>query len=178
MDLSRVQEDRATLRGPLLSCLRNIAVNSGPNPELTLFCPAGIGGHVNHVATMQTVIEALPILQRNYRVLFYEDLHYASSAPRRAQGLLRLFAALGGRRGTRITISLGRTAEAKLALVRLYHSQFDALPENYTRFSPSIPGSGAGPHEAVWDFGLERTKRAGIAGIHAQMAPTQVSPQE
>ena len=154
-DLNHLADDRAALKGPLLSCLRDIAKTLAGEP-LTLFCPAGIGAHANHIATMQTVVELLPAIRQDYRVLFYEDLHYASNAGKREEGLLRLLAHLGGRRGRRITIALGELAKAKLALIRLYVSQFEELPESTKRFSPAVAGNGQ-IHEAVWDFGLDQT---------------------
>lgn len=154
MDLSHIEEDRAVLRGPLLAKLRAMAAETPADERLTLFCPAAIGGHANHVATMQAVVAALSTLVQRYRVLFYEDLHYAANPYHRRSGLLRLFAALSGRRGRRITIGFGGDADAKLALVRLYRSQFAALPETCRRYSPDCEDEAVGLHEAIWDFDL------------------------
>jgi LmbE family N-acetylglucosaminyl deacetylase len=151
-DLSTARLMGAAFKGPLLARIRAIASGISPNKRLTLFCPAGIGGHVNHVATMQVIVEALPTLQDRYRVLFYEDLHYASSAEKRQAGLLRLFAAMQGRRGGRISISFADASAEKLALVRLYRSQFADLPRSCAEYSPAVPD--ADLHEAVWDFGI------------------------
>jgi hypothetical protein len=118
-----------------------------------LFCPAGIGGHVDHVATMTIVAGALPELLRRYRVLFYEDLHYASDWRDRQVGLLRLFAAVRDRRGTRFVFNLGTDADAKLGLIRLYRSQFAQLPGDCRRYSPAVDGAADTLHEAVWEFG-------------------------
>ena len=151
-DLSATRLIGAAFKGPLLARIRAIAAGISPDKRLTLFCPAGIGGHVNHVATMQTIVEALPSLQDRYRVLFYEDLHYASSIEKRQAGLLRLFAAMQGRRGGRIAVSFAEASKEKLALVRLYRSQFAELPQSCAEYSPAVPDSDL--HEAVWDFGI------------------------
>lgn len=173
MDLSAVHDDCASLRAPLLARLRAIAAETPASERLTLFCPAGIGGHVNHVATMLTVIAALPVLRQHYDVMFYEDLHYAAKADARQLGLLRLFAALNGRNGTRIAIGFNSDAPEKLALVRLYRSQFKALPDTCANYSPNVEDAALGMHEAVWDFALAVSQNAGVV---PRATPAGASP--
>lgn len=155
MDLSGSDDDQRTLTGPLLARLKAIAAETQAGERLTLFCPAGIGGHANHVATMRAIVGALPMLTARYNVLFYEDLHYAANPGRRETGLLRLFGALGGRSATRLVVGFNAQAKAKLALVRLYRSQFRTLPESCMMYSPRVPGDSGGLHEAVWNFGFD-----------------------
>ena len=151
-DPSRVRDNCNRVRRPLLTCLQTINTKAKPPSKALLFCPAGIGGHVDHVATMLTIARALPELLRRYRVLFYEDLHYASDWRDRQVGLLRLCAAVRDRRGTRYVFNLGSDADAKLSLIRLYRSQFSNLPDDCRRYSPAVEGASDLFHEAVWEF--------------------------
>ena len=159
-DLAGVEADCAALTPPLLSRLMAIAAETPPDEKLTLFCPAGIGGHVNHVATMVAVVRALPMLRPRYRVVFYEDLHYAAVALARPTGLRLLAKGLGTTRATRLAIGFDAHVEAKLALVRLYRSQFETLPETCERYSPDAGAPVLGFHEAIWDF---QTQTASVA---------------
>lgn len=152
MDLSGVEDDLAVLRRPLLDCLSQISQNSAQSGRLVLFCPAGIGGHANHVATTRAIVEAYDYLERWFRILFYEDLHYAADGIKRRDGLLRLFTLMNGRRATRITIELGSRVPAKLALIHLFRSQLAEMPATCRRYSPSVPYAGMGLHEAMWEF--------------------------
>ena len=171
-DLGGVQEDCAALKGPLLGRLLAIAASTPRREQLTLFCPVGIGGHVNHVATMMTVVQALPLLRPRYRVVFYEDLHYASNAAARPTGLMRLAKALGATKATRLMLGFAAQADAKLALVRLYKSQFESPPETCARYSPDTGSPMPKLHEAVWAFtmpatdGLSATRRDGAIASH------------
>jgi LmbE family N-acetylglucosaminyl deacetylase len=150
-DQSGITDDRAALTGPLLECLITFEPAGDSDAPSVLFCPAAIGGHANHLAAMLTVIDALPTIERRFRVLFYEDLPYASSGSKRRAGLTRLFSLVEGRHPIRHAIPLGVDAPAKLDAVRLYRSQFSVLPESLRRFSPRtwLPMA---PHEAVWEF--------------------------
>jgi len=135
----------AVLRAPLSALLREW-VAAGP---VTLFCPAGIGRHGNHLATRQVVIEALPELVGRARVLFYEDLPYASRWRARRDGLRDLRSALGGMRLVRRTLRVGDVA-GKLGLINLYPSQHRQAPVTLKRFSPAAIWP-LGPHEAAWE---------------------------
>ena len=135
----------AALRAPL-SALLTEWVAAGP---VTLFCPAGIGGHGNHLATRQVVIEALPELAGRARVLFYEDLPYASRWTARRDGLSDLRSALGGMRLVRRTLRVGDVA-GKLGLINLYPSQHRQAPVTLKRFSPAAIWP-LGAHEAAWE---------------------------
>jgi LmbE family N-acetylglucosaminyl deacetylase len=150
-DEAGVADDCVALAKPLVDCLMALEAPDDTEEQTMLFCPAAIGGHANHLATMLTVVEALPTLSRRFRVLFYEDLHYASSRRRRRAGLARLFSIMGPLRPVRHVIPLGTEAQAKLDSIRLYRSQFTTLPENLRRFTPRtwVPTA---PHEAFWEF--------------------------
>lgn len=122
----------------------------GPRPD-TLYCPMGIGGHRDHVATAQAVLSRHGELRRHLRVLFYEELHYASDARRRAEGLAR-FRGLAGTPGLRrhvVALTPGQFAD-KLRLVALYASQH-ARPPAPAAYTPA-GSEEQGPHEAFWEL--------------------------
>lgn len=111
-----------------------------------LFCPAGIGMHRDHLITRDAIVRNYEELQKGFDILFYEDLHYASDAEDREQGLEAFFVAvenLGYAKRYRFSV----TSE-KLALVSRYKSQFDRLPEDLSTFTPA-DGTNV-PHEALW----------------------------
>lgn len=140
-----VDRSREALRAPLVAALAEWTA-AGP---VTLFCPAGIGGHANHLATRAVVIEQLPALSRRARVLFYEDLPYAGRWRQRRAGIADLRRALAGYRLARRDQPVGKP-EAKLELIRLYASQHREPPTTLRHFSPRV-ALPLGPHEAAWD---------------------------
>jgi LmbE family N-acetylglucosaminyl deacetylase len=143
-----IDEDRVQLKAPLSRMLETLP-KPGARP-IALFCPAAIGGHVNHVATLLTVLELLPSIERRYRCFFYEDLFYASSYGRRIAGLIRLRLRVGPRRRAVRHVHRIDQPESKLALVACYTSQH-RRPPTIDRFSPAtFPPSPA--HEAFWEF--------------------------
>lgn len=149
-DLRALRSEVERLSAPLLGLLERLAARDRSQRAM-LFCPLGIGGHVNHVATLVAVAAALPRLSPSYRVYFYEDLHYASRADAREAGLERARRALRGAALVRRAVPLSpRRFADKLALVALYRSQHRGEPDP-SRFTPAAPGA-AGPHEAVWSF--------------------------
>jgi LmbE family N-acetylglucosaminyl deacetylase len=140
-DLGGLADDIAQLRGPLTALLHEVE-------GARVFCPAAIGGHVNHLAVRAVVIELLPELERHGEVLFYEDLPYASSSRTRRDWLPNLRAAVGGRRLRRQVL---RAGTQKLMAVNLYPSQHAAEITSLRRFSPRTLWP-FGPHEAVWQL--------------------------
>jgi LmbE family N-acetylglucosaminyl deacetylase len=139
-DLTGLAEDIEQVRAPLNDLLAALPAGS------RIFCPAGIGGHVNHLAVRAVVIELLPELQRRGEVLFYEDLPYASSSRARRRWLPDLRRALAGWRIRRQAWPAGAD---KLAMVNLYPSQHGKPATSLRRFSPRTLWP-IGPHEAVW----------------------------
>lgn len=148
----RIRDERglapsvAVLREPLAEVLRDML---GQGMPAVLYCPAGIGGHVNHLATREVVIAMLAGFGAAVRVLFYEDLPYASRWRVRREGIAALRAALPGRRLVRRTMRVA-DRQAKLALVNLYASQHVTPPTALKRFSPAALWP-IGPHEAAWE---------------------------
>lgn len=140
-DLTGLADDIDQVRAPLSELLGALPAGA------RIFCPAGIGGHANHLAVRAVVIELLPELERRGEVLFYEDLPYASSSRARRRWLPDLRTALDGRRLRRRTWAAG-VAE-KLVAVNLYPSQHAGEVTSLRRFSPRTLWP-IGPHEAVW----------------------------
>lgn len=70
-----------------------------------LFCPAGIGDHVDHVAVRTVIAGHLDALGHSYRVAFYEDLHYAADPEKRRLGPER--ACRRGRRANIVPLLVG-----------------------------------------------------------------------
>jgi hypothetical protein len=142
-DLVGLESEVSQIR-PILRDLLNERPMVSGNP--LLFCPAGIGSHRDHLIVRDCVLAERDWLCDAYRVVFYEDLHYASALCTRDRGLHAFLSAaqgLGPLKRYRFPV----TGE-KLALVRHYRSQFKKLPEDLSDFTPA-DGSGE-PHEATW----------------------------
>ena len=150
-DLRSLPGSVARVRTTLLHAVSGLARRHAPAPP-DLFCPLGIGGHADHLATLIVVAEALPALEPVCRVHFYEDLHYAGSADLRERGLARASIVLRGR--PPLQRHVHRLSDAAMArkmdLIALYSSQHRGAPVP-ADFSPADPGAG-GPHEAVWSL--------------------------
>lgn len=138
-DLGGLADDIEQARAPLTTLLGSLP------PGARIFCPAGIGGHVNHLAVRALVVELLPELVGRFEVLFYEDLPYAASRRKRRRGVADLLAALPGRRLRRQTWAANLH---KLEAVNCYPSQLPK-PALLRRYSPRTLWP-IGAHEAVW----------------------------
>jgi len=132
----------------LMAALNDLAPK-GNGTRPWLFCPAGIGGHVDHLLVRNAVLQKIVDLRRLYRIAFYEDLHYASDRRKRWRGLADFRDAAKGLCLARVKLPIGDKAEEKLRLVQLYASQLTPQLMDITRYSPPA-FSRAGPHEAVW----------------------------
>ncbi len=149
-DLDRLDENLERVKAPIQAELLRLAAESGSPERSWLFCPAGIGGHVDHVAILKAIVEDYDRLSERYRIAFYEDLHYASNAKARKVGIARLRQIATVRRLRRRSLSLGAGGGVrKRALINLYPSQFLEPPRNLKSFTPAVwPWSA--PHEAIW----------------------------
>lgn len=148
-DLSWADDNAARTRAPLMDALRALAPPPAPGPRPWLFCPGGIGGHVDHAAVLRVICSNYEELRGIFRIGFYEDLYYAADPASRRAGLDRLRHATGGRPLNRHPFRYDGRAARKLALIALYRSQFLELPATVMEFSPatSLPPA---PHEAIW----------------------------
>ena len=115
-----------------------------------LFCPAAVGGHVDHLAVLLAVLKHRSMLGQYYRLAFYEDLHYASDSARRERGLSNLNLLLGGAAMCRVVWLLDAAHQAvKMRLIGLHKSQLTPQLNTIAAFTPAVP-QGMPPHEAVW----------------------------
>ena len=148
-NLARADENMRRVAQSVMEALRSTAGARTEGQRPWLFCPSGIGGHVDHVAVRMAIIQNYDELSKLYRVGFYEDLHYAADAEARKLGIQRLRDAMGHRSIHRHVFPLDNSVAEKLDLVRLYPSQFLTLPLSIARFTPAAETPGA-PHEAIW----------------------------
>jgi hypothetical protein len=148
-DLSWAQANAQRIEPVLTKALHNHASHVKPGERPWLFCPSGIGRHVDHVAVRTVIVRNFDRLTRRYRIGFYEDLHYASQTLERAAGIAALQQALPHRTLRRIAFPLGEAAATKLSLLALYRSQFIELPTSLLDYSPA-PETATPPHEAIW----------------------------
>jgi LmbE family N-acetylglucosaminyl deacetylase len=132
--------DLEMLRAPLTAVLDELLA-AGPRP---IYCPAGIGGHVDHLLTCSVALEWARARGQVGLLRFYEDLPYARKRSKRAKGLRRL--------KHEVAMPMRRTAwpvgDEKLAALALYVSQHRSPPA-LSEFRPAAfwPRSA---HEAVW----------------------------
>jgi len=141
-DLDGLAEDRAQIFTPLEATLERLARHA----QLQIFCPAAIGGHVNHLATRGVAMDLLERLP-GVRICFYEDLPYAASRSARRRGLLDLRRVTAGVRLRRRSWKAGT---GKLLDINRYSSQHSQPVTDLRRFSPASVWP-MGMHEAVWE---------------------------
>lgn len=122
----------------------------GGNPNTAgLYCPMGIGGHRNHISSLLAVRGAYAALARRCTVFLYEDLHYASVAHVRDEGLRRAAHVFGDCRLSPVVQPLSRDdADRKMQWIGLYASQHPR-PPRVADFTPAS-GMDANVHEIVW----------------------------
>jgi LmbE family N-acetylglucosaminyl deacetylase len=148
-NLGWVDENLQRIKSPLLNALLIDPPDKPSQVRPWLFCPSGIGGHVDHVAIRMLVNQNYDQLSPRYRIGYYEDLHYASSAAARSMGINNLLQGMRGRQLHRYVFPLGEYVAKKLALIQLYKSQFLALPRSIEQFTPAVEPPTT-PHEAIW----------------------------
>jgi LmbE family N-acetylglucosaminyl deacetylase len=148
-DLAWAETNAERIEAKLIGAVVGIAARRRAAERPWLFCPAGIGGHVDHAAVRTVVSRNIERLGAAYRVGFYEDLHYASAEAARAAGVEALLGAHPGAPLSRYVLPVGENLDAKIGFLRLYPSQFQELPESIAGFTPFAPPD-TPPHEAVW----------------------------
>ena len=147
-DTARAEEEARRLDDAVIAAILAADARGSAGQRPWLFCPMGIGGHIDHMVVLKTVLRHYRALQARWRIAFYEDLHYAATWPARAAGLARFQHLAAPLRPKRSPWPIGAAAD-KLALAALYPSQFAALPASIKPFTPAqrIP---APAHEALW----------------------------
>jgi hypothetical protein len=148
-DLTNLEVEVAALSARLMPWLLSKLPSEGDSHLANLYCPMGIGGHRNHVSTVVAVRNAYDTLRQHYTLYLYEDLHYASVARVRQDGLRRATQLFAGMRLSPIVVPINSTdAERKMRLINLYASQHPHAP----RAGDFTPASEieSGLHEIVW----------------------------
>ncbi|HEY5225233.1 MAG TPA: hypothetical protein VIJ06_00435 [Methylovirgula sp.] len=141
-------KDALDVETALMGALSDLAAaTKGTRPWL--FCPAGIGGHIDHLLVRDAILKRLGELQRLYRIAFYEDLHYASGRLKRWRGLAEFHAAARMLDLSRIKLPMLDGGDEKLRLVHLYASQLTPDLMDIACYSPPASRR-TGLHEAVW----------------------------
>ena len=148
-DLSRLADNRKRVEAPLLAELDRLS-QVGENGERPwLFCPAGIGRHVDHVAVRNVVADHRDQLSQHFRIAYYEDLHYSSRHRVRIIGLARLFVCAGDALRRWAFVLDRADVEKKRQLISHYASQIKTPTTNLRSYSPAVNFSYV-PHEAIW----------------------------
>ncbi len=137
-DLGWVEDNLQRIKSPVLNALLTPPPNMPLHGRPWLFCPSGIGGHVDHVAIRMLVNQNYDQLSQRYRIGFYGDLYYASAASVRSVGINNLLQEVRGRQMNRYVFRLGGYMTKKLALIQLYNSQFRAVPRSIEQFTPAV----------------------------------------
>ena len=148
-DLGWVEQNTARIEPALMQALSGRGVRDAAGRRPWLFCPSGIGGHVDHVAIRLVVTRHRDVLGADFRLGFYEDLHYASDPAARWAGIAALMREWPGLPLRRHALPLRDGAARKLALIRLYESQLPEPPHSIGRFTPAAESTPE-PHEAIW----------------------------
>lgn len=144
-----VNHNLQRIKSPLLDALLGASADKPSRVRSWLFCPSGIGGHVDHVAIRMLVSQNYDQLSMRYRIGFYEDLPYASSVAERSVGINNLLRETQGRQLRRHVFPLGEYTSKKLALIQGYSSQFLAMPHSIDEYTPATESPNT-PHEAIW----------------------------
>jgi LmbE family N-acetylglucosaminyl deacetylase len=139
-----VSEGAAQIR-PALKETLDILVSDA---AARIFCPAGIGRHVDHLAVRAVAIEWYRAKKRSGQLWFYEDLPYASRLRARYRGLFDLRRVTAPLRLRRRTWPANTT---KLAQINDYASQHLAPVKDLRSFSPAAVWP-LGSHEAAWQI--------------------------
>lgn len=139
----------ADLANALIPRLQAMWEETADPRQHELYCPIGIGGHRDHVATLMAIRDAYPLLRKRCTVFFYEDLHYAAKSEARLEGLHKAHAILAPLQLTpRMVVLSPAQFLRKMSLIKGYHSQFldPPPPEGF------IPASAVAPvaHEIIW----------------------------
>jgi LmbE family N-acetylglucosaminyl deacetylase len=148
-DPAHAAEDAAALGPEIMGAIKALLPRKKPGRRPTLYCPIGIGHHLDHLVVRGTVLANLAWLRQWYGVVFYEDLPYAANmAPRRE--MLDAFTALVGPPAPRRRVLKVHDPAAKVELAVIYLSQHGWLPPPVGWFVPATGEADEPMHEALW----------------------------
>lgn len=142
-------ENALRIKEALMSALLTPMGEHSSAMRPVLFCPMGIGLHVDHLAVRTVVLDNLDTLSRRYRVVFYEDLYYAAEPSRRQSGIKAFFSASGKLNWIRLWWPLEGHERLKLYLADLYTSQMTPDMRTIKAFTPAVRPDMI-THEAIW----------------------------
>jgi hypothetical protein len=146
-DLRGIEDEVIVLGERLLPFLQERLASAVS--EAALYCPIGIGGHRDHVATMMTIRRHFDLIHEGCTVFLYEDLPYASHPAVRETGIQRAARIFEGMPLNRLVIRLPRAGiRRKMEDVGLYPSQHDRPPKP-SRYTPASEVAPA-VHEVLW----------------------------
>jgi hypothetical protein len=147
-DARFARQDTPHFAAAIMERIRALAGrNNGSRPSL--YCPLGIGGHVDHLVVRDTVLANLAELLELYTPHFYEDLPYASNHAQRRAGLRDFIGRLGSARPRRLMLPIDDFVH-KTALVEIYSSQIYWPRPAIVLFTPQTGAEVCPPHEALW----------------------------
>lgn len=150
-DASNVDDQAIVVESALEPLLRKLIADSEIGAEsVNLFCPMGIGGHRDHLATLKAVTRLQAKLPFGFKFRFYEDLFYASDYSTRQKGLERFAAMNANKQFYKIPLRLTPAdLDKKMQMTNLYKSQHESMQPA----SVFIPADIClhGPHEAIWE---------------------------
>lgn len=147
-DAACVHEDTNQYSAAIMGQIKSLHLGVEPRSSV-LYCPIGIGRHVDHLIVRDTVLENLSELRKLYRVCFYEDLPYAANHDLRRDGLHDFFERVSPLKPWRHAVRT-RNVQYKLELAAIYISQFQWLPIVVQEFMPATKVPGNPIHEALW----------------------------
>jgi hypothetical protein len=147
-DPACVHEDTNQFSAAIMDFIRTLRLDGGER-NTVLYCPLGIGGHVDHLVVRNTVLKNLVELQALYKVCFYEDLPYAAHPADRQTGLRDFFERISPVKPWRHALRV-RNLSYKRELLEIYKSQFRWLPAVIQEFSSATKVPRNPVHEALW----------------------------
>jgi hypothetical protein len=147
-DPACVREDTDRFSPAIMDHIKTLRLGTDERTT-TLYCPLGIGGHVDHLIVRNTVLGNLTELRALYRVCFYEDLPYAANPAARQAGLHDFFERVRPAQPWRHALRV-RNLRYKQELLEIYKSQFRWLPAVIGEFTPATRVPHNPVHEALW----------------------------
>ena len=149
-DLKYLNEVIGELSKVLVPRLNQISAKE--SSVIDLYCPMGIGGHIDHLATLLCIRNSLIDLSKSFNFYIYEDLPYASNPTMRQKGLSNFSANFHDSIQFLNRVNLLNDSEKflKSKFISIYRSQHESEP-SFDRFSIAHNGHNA-RFESVWSL--------------------------
>lgn len=144
-NLDNIEHEASALDQKLMDFFKSKASDEG-----TIYCPLGVGNHRNHISTLLVVLNNYDDLSSRFKVLFYEDLPYASNEMMRGEAVKRLKTFFADKILKRHFNMLSKEDfQIKKMLIESYKSQL-ASEFSFKDFCPAVEGVDDF-HEAYWE---------------------------